>query len=166
MAQKRRKPADFRHPAHQHGDNVEPFRHGVKDALAALGLVDGRNIPASESGTRDHIERYRSSPNRRSGRRRAYPRFGPPAIPRGAAGDEHDPDRPRTADLFASGLIARRRAADRLTYASTDLARPSRRLRAGGAEAINVLSSAMVLASQFDAAVSSNSRCERIVLDM
>jgi putative ABC transport system substrate-binding protein len=38
-------------------DNVEPFATGFKDALAALGLVDGRNIRLEVRYAEDHIER-------------------------------------------------------------------------------------------------------------
>jgi hypothetical protein len=90
----RRKPADCRHPAHQHSDNVEPFATGFKDAVAALGLVDGRNIRIEVRYAEDHIERL---PELAQSLVRAKASvilaFGPPAIPRGAAGDEHDPDR-------------------------------------------------------------------------
>ncbi len=75
-------------------DNVEPFATGFKDALAALGLVDGRNIRIEVRYAEDHIERL---PELAQSLVRAKASvilaFGPPAIPRGAAGDEHDPDR-------------------------------------------------------------------------
>ena len=38
-------------------DNVEPFATGFKDALAALGLADGRNIRLEVRYAEDHIER-------------------------------------------------------------------------------------------------------------
>src|SRR6202040_294999 len=38
-------------------DTVEPFATGFKDALAALGLVDGRNIRLEVRLAEGHIER-------------------------------------------------------------------------------------------------------------
>jgi len=90
----RRKPADCRILRINTADNVEPFATGFKDALAALGLVDGRNIRIEVRYAEDHIERL---PELAQSLVRAKASvilaFGPPAIPRGAAGDEHDPDR-------------------------------------------------------------------------
>ena len=75
-------------------DNVEPSATGFKDALAALGWVDGHNIRIEVRLAEGRAERL---PELAQSLVRAKASvilaFGPPAIPRGAAGDEHDPDR-------------------------------------------------------------------------
>jgi len=74
-------------------DNVEPSATGFKDALAAVGLVDGRNIRLEVRYAEDHIERL---PELAQSLVRAKASvilaFGPPAI-RAAQQATSDPDR-------------------------------------------------------------------------
>ena len=75
-------------------DSVEPFATGFRDALAAVGLVDGRNIRLEVRYAEGDVERL---PELAQSLVRAKASvilaFGPPGNPRGASGDEHDPDR-------------------------------------------------------------------------
>jgi putative ABC transport system substrate-binding protein len=86
-------------------DTAEPFATGFKDALAALGLVDGRNIHLEVRYAEDHIERL---PELAQWLVRAKASvilaFGPPAI-RAAQQATSTIPIVANADLLASGLI-------------------------------------------------------------
>ena len=87
-------------------DNVEPFATGFRNALAALGLVDGRNIRIEVRLPRAMSSGSRNSPNRWSGRRRAS--SSPSAIRQSARRSKRRArSRSSTGDLVASGFIAR-----------------------------------------------------------
>jgi putative tryptophan/tyrosine transport system substrate-binding protein len=87
-------------------DNVEPFATGFKDALAALGLVDGRSIRIEVRLAEGHVERL---PELAQSLVRAKARvilaFGPPAI-RAAQQATSTIPIVANADLLASGLIS------------------------------------------------------------
>jgi putative ABC transport system substrate-binding protein len=171
-------------------DTAEPFATGFKDALAAVGLVDGRNIRLEVRYAEDHIERL---PELAQSLVRAKASvilaIGPPAI-RAAQQATSTIPIVANADLLASGLIgglakpggnttgvssgrrfavldatvtkvpARVQAVADVAHAlgvelqtvdipvPTDLAPAFASFRAGGAAAINVMSSAMLMASR------------------
>ena len=87
-------------------DTVEPFATGFKDALAALGLVDGRNIRLEVRLAEGHLERF---PELAQSLVRAKASvilaFSPPAI-RAAQQATSTIPIVANADLLASGLIA------------------------------------------------------------
>ncbi len=87
-------------------DTVEPFATGFKDALAALGLVDGRNIRIEVRLAEGHVERL---PELAQSLVRAKASvilaFGPPAI-RAAQQATSTIPIVANADLLASGLIS------------------------------------------------------------
>src|SRR5437016_9652369 len=87
-------------------DTAEPSATGFKDALAAVGLVDGRNIRVEVRYAEDHIERL---PELAQSLVRAKASvilaFGPPAI-RAAQQATSTIPIVANADLLASGLIA------------------------------------------------------------
>jgi putative ABC transport system substrate-binding protein len=86
-------------------DNVEPSATGLKDALAAVGLVDGRNIRLEVRYAEGHVERL---PELAQSLVRAKASvilaFGPPAI-RAAQQATSTIPIVANADLLASGLI-------------------------------------------------------------
>jgi len=86
-------------------DTAEPFATGFKGALAAVGLVDGRNIRLEVRYAEDHIERL---PELAQSLVRAKASvilaFGPPAI-RAAQQATSTIPIVANADLLASGLI-------------------------------------------------------------
>ena len=87
-------------------DNVEPFATGFKDALAALGLVDGRNIRIEVRYAEDHIERLPEiAQSLVRAKASVILAFGPPAI-RAAQQATSTIPIVANADLLASGLIA------------------------------------------------------------
>jgi ABC-type uncharacterized transport system substrate-binding protein len=87
-------------------DTVEPFATGFKDALAAVGLVDGRNIRIEVRLAEGHVERL---PELAQSLVRAKASvilaFGPPAI-RAAQQATSTIPIVANADLLASGLIS------------------------------------------------------------
>ena len=87
-------------------DNVEPFATGFKDALAALGLVDGRNIRIEVRLAEGHIERLTElAQSLVQAKASVILAFGPPAI-RAAQQATSTIPIVANADLLASGLIA------------------------------------------------------------
>jgi ABC-type uncharacterized transport system substrate-binding protein len=86
-------------------DTVEPFATGFKDALAALGLVDGRNIRLEVRYAEGDVERF---PELAQSLVRAKASvilaFGPPAI-RAAQQATSTIPIVANADLLASGVI-------------------------------------------------------------
>jgi putative tryptophan/tyrosine transport system substrate-binding protein len=86
-------------------DNVEPFATGFKDALAALGLVDGRNIRLEVRYAEDHIERLPAlAQSLVRAKASVILAFGPPAIRAAQQATSAIPI-VAGADLLASGLI-------------------------------------------------------------
>jgi putative ABC transport system substrate-binding protein len=87
-------------------DNVEPFATGFRDALAALGLVDGRNIRLEVRLAEGHLERLPElAQSLVQAKARVILAFGPPAI-RAAQQATSTIPIVGNADLLASGLIA------------------------------------------------------------
>jgi putative tryptophan/tyrosine transport system substrate-binding protein len=88
-------------------DNVEPFATGFKDALAALGLVDGRNIRLEVRLAEGHVERL---PELAQSLVRAKASvilaFSDPAIRAAQQATSTIPIIGNTGDLVASGFIA------------------------------------------------------------
>jgi putative ABC transport system substrate-binding protein len=86
-------------------DNVEPSATGLKDALAALGLVDGRNIRLEVRLAEGHLERLPElAQSLVQAKARVILAFGPPAI-RAAQQVTSTIPIVANADLLASGLI-------------------------------------------------------------
>jgi ABC-type uncharacterized transport system substrate-binding protein len=74
-------------------DNVEPFATGFRNALAALGLVDGRNIRIEVRLAEGDVERLPElAQSLVREKASVHPRLQRSGNPRGAASDEHDPD--------------------------------------------------------------------------
>ena len=87
-------------------DTVEPFATGFKDALAALGLVDGRNIRLEVRLAEGHLERLPElAQSLVQAKASVILAFGPPAI-RAAQQATSTIPIVANADLLASGLIA------------------------------------------------------------
>jgi ABC-type uncharacterized transport system substrate-binding protein len=87
-------------------DTVEPFATGFKDALAALGLVDGRNIRIEVRLAEGHVERLPElAQSLVQAKARVILALGPPAI-RAAQQATSTIPIVANADLLASGLIA------------------------------------------------------------
>jgi len=87
-------------------DSVEPFATGFRDALAALGLVDGRNIHLEVRLAEGHLERLPElAQSLVQAKARVILAFGPPAI-RAAQQATSTIPIVGNADLLASGLIA------------------------------------------------------------
>jgi ABC-type uncharacterized transport system substrate-binding protein len=87
-------------------DSVEPFATGFRDALAALGLVDGRNIRLEVRLAEGHLERLPElAQSLVQAKARVILAFGPPAI-RAAQQATSTIPIVGNADLLASGLIA------------------------------------------------------------
>jgi putative tryptophan/tyrosine transport system substrate-binding protein len=87
-------------------DNVEPSATGFKDALAAVGLVDGRNIRLEVRLAEGHLERLPElAQSLVQAKARVILAFGPPAI-RAAQQATSTIPIVGNADLLASGLIA------------------------------------------------------------
>jgi putative tryptophan/tyrosine transport system substrate-binding protein len=87
-------------------DSVEPFATGFRDALAALGLVDGRNIRLEVRLAEGHLERLPElAQSLVQAKARVILAFGPPAI-RAAQQATSTIPIVANADLLASGLIA------------------------------------------------------------
>jgi putative ABC transport system substrate-binding protein len=87
-------------------DSVEPFATGFRDALAALGLVDGRNIHLEVRLAEGHLERLPElAQSLVQAKARVILAFGPPAI-RAAQQATSTTPIVANADLLASGLIA------------------------------------------------------------
>jgi putative tryptophan/tyrosine transport system substrate-binding protein len=87
-------------------DTVEPFATGFRDALAALGLVDGRNIPLEVRLAQGHLERLPElAQSLVQAKASVILAFGPPAI-RAAQQATSTIPIVANADLLASGLIA------------------------------------------------------------
>ena len=87
-------------------DTVEPFATGFKDALAALGLVDGRNIRLEVRLAEGHLERLPElAQSLVHAKASVILAFGPPAI-RAAQQATSTIPIVANADLLASGLIA------------------------------------------------------------
>jgi putative ABC transport system substrate-binding protein len=86
-------------------DSVEPFATGFKNALAALGLVDGRNIRLEVRYAEDHIERLPElAQSLVQAKASVILALGPPAI-RAAQQATSTIPIVANADLLASGLI-------------------------------------------------------------
>src|SRR5438128_4266698 len=86
-------------------DNVEPFATGFKDALAALGLVDGRNIRLEVRLAEGQLERLPElAQSLVQAKASVILAFGPPAI-RAAQQATSTIPIVANADLLASGLI-------------------------------------------------------------
>jgi putative tryptophan/tyrosine transport system substrate-binding protein len=86
-------------------DNVEPSATGIKDALAAVGLVDGRNIRLEVRLAEGHAERLPSlAQSLVRAKASVILAFGPPAI-RAAQQATSTIPIVANADLLASGLI-------------------------------------------------------------
>jgi len=87
-------------------DTVEPFATGFRDALAALGLVDGRNIRVEARLAEGHLERLPElAQSLVQAKASVILAFGPPAI-RAAQQATSSIPIVANADLLASGLIA------------------------------------------------------------
>jgi putative tryptophan/tyrosine transport system substrate-binding protein len=87
-------------------DTVEPFATGLRDALAALGLVDGRNIRVEVRLAEGHLERLPElAQSLVQAKASVILAFGPPAI-RAAQQATSTIPIVASADLLASGLIA------------------------------------------------------------
>jgi putative ABC transport system substrate-binding protein len=87
-------------------DTVEPFATGFKDALAALGLVDGRNIRLEVRLAQGHFERLPElAQSLVQAKASVILALGPPAI-RAAQQATSTIPIVANADLLASGLIA------------------------------------------------------------
>jgi putative ABC transport system substrate-binding protein len=87
-------------------DNVEPSATGFRNALAALGLVDGRNIRLEVRLAEGHLERLPElAQSLVQAKARVILAFGPPAI-RAAQQATSTIPIVGNADLLASGLIA------------------------------------------------------------
>jgi len=87
-------------------DTVEPFATGFRDALAALGLVDGRNIRVEVRLAEGHLERLPElAQSLVQAKASVILAFGPPAI-RAAQQATSSIPIVANADLLASGLIA------------------------------------------------------------
>src|SRR5262245_14635047 len=87
-------------------DSVEPFATGFRDALWALGLVDGRNIRLEVRLAEGHLERLPElAQSLVQAKARVTLALGPPAI-RAAQQATSTIPIVGNADLLASGLIA------------------------------------------------------------
>jgi ABC-type uncharacterized transport system substrate-binding protein len=87
-------------------DSVEPFATGFRDALAALGLVDGRNIRLEVRLAEGHLERLPElAQSLVQAKASVILALGPPAI-RAAQQATSTIPIVANADLLASGLIA------------------------------------------------------------
>ena len=88
-------------------DNVEPFATGFKDALAALGLVDGRNIRIEVRLAEGHIERLPElAQSLVQAKASVILAFSDPAIRAAQQATSTIPIIGNTGDLVASGFIA------------------------------------------------------------
>jgi putative ABC transport system substrate-binding protein len=88
-------------------DNVEPFATGFKDALAALGLVDGRNIRIEVRLAEGHIERLTElAQSLVQAKASVILAFSDPAIRAAQQATSTIPIIGNTGDLVASGFIA------------------------------------------------------------
>jgi putative tryptophan/tyrosine transport system substrate-binding protein len=87
-------------------DSIEPFATGFRDALAALGLVDGRNIRVEVRLAEGHLERLPElAQSLVQAKASVILALGPPAI-RAAQQATSTIPIVGNADLLASGLIA------------------------------------------------------------
>src|SRR5215471_18991770 len=87
-------------------DTVEPFATGFRDALWALGLVDGRNIRLEVRLAEGHLERLPElAQSLVQAKARVILALGPPAI-RAAQQATSTIPIVGNADLLANGLIA------------------------------------------------------------
>jgi len=87
-------------------DSVEPFATGFRDALAALGLVDGRNIRIEVRFAEGHLERLPElAQSLVQAKASVILALGPPAI-RAAQQATSTIPIVGNADLLANGLIA------------------------------------------------------------
>jgi putative ABC transport system substrate-binding protein len=87
-------------------DSVEPFATGFRDALAALGLVDGRNIRVEVRLAEGHLQRLPElAQSLVQAKASVILALGPPAI-RAAQQATSSIPIVANADLLASGLIA------------------------------------------------------------
>jgi putative tryptophan/tyrosine transport system substrate-binding protein len=88
-------------------DTVEPFATGFKDALAALGLVDGRNIRIEVRLAEGHVERLPALAHSLvQAKASVILAFSDPAIRAAQEATSTIPIIGNTGDLVASGFIA------------------------------------------------------------